>query len=166
GGKSPQNVPTQPSVGVIAAAASSLQVTGLADGPVGAQDVTVTAKDAFGNLATDYRGTVHLSAICLPLGLCTVPPEDVPDVAADHTFTAGDSGSYTFEDGVTLKVPASWRVFATDTVTASITGSADLTTTVGAATHFEVTGLSDGEIAGTLHTFTVTALDAFDNVAT
>ena len=47
--------------------------------------MTVTAHDAFGNRATGYRGTVHLSVSGTT---ATVP--------ADDTFTAADAGSHTF----------------------------------------------------------------------
>ena len=50
----------QPAIKVTPAAAARLQVTDLVDGKAGAlQSPTVTAFDAFGNVARGYRGTVH-----------------------------------------------------------------------------------------------------------
>src|SRR5207248_1916089 len=72
---------------------------------------TVTAKDAFGNLATGYLGTVHFTSSD---GQAVLP--------ADYTFVAGDNGAHTFGSGVTLKTSGSKTVTATDTVTGSITG--------------------------------------------
>mgnify|MGYP003299294095 CR=1 FL=1 len=53
--------------------------------PVGsgtAANATVTAKDAFGNVATAYTGTIHFTSSD---GAATLP--------ADYTFSAGDAGS-------------------------------------------------------------------------
>jgi hypothetical protein len=69
--------------------------------------VTVTALDATNATATGYSGTVHLST---DDGIATVP--------ADATLT---NGVGTFQ--VTLRTAGSTTITATDTVTASITGS-------------------------------------------
>jgi hypothetical protein len=47
--------------------------------------VTVTAYDAYGNVATGYRGAVHFSSSD---GQATLP--------ADYPFTAADGGTHTF----------------------------------------------------------------------
>lgn len=72
--------------------------------------VTVVAKDPFGNTATGYRGTIHLTSSD---GQALLP--------ADYTFTAGDSGVRTFT--VTLVTPGTHSLTATDTTTPSITGT-------------------------------------------
>jgi multiple sugar transport system substrate-binding protein len=72
--------------------------------------VTVTAKDAYGNTAKSYTGTVHLTSTD---GAAVLP--------ANYTFTASDAGVHKF--GVTLKTAGTKSVTATDTVTASIHGS-------------------------------------------
>src|SRR5260370_39150071 len=72
--------------------------------------VTVTAKDAYGNVATGYTGTVHFTSTDLQAVL-----------PANYTFVAGDNGVHTFN--VTLKPAGSGTVTAPDTVTSTITGT-------------------------------------------
>ncbi|MGD0861702.1 MAG: hypothetical protein ABSA21_02945, partial [Candidatus Limnocylindrales bacterium] len=75
-----------------------------------ALSLTVTAKDAYGNTATGYTGTIHFTS--------SDPAAVLP---ANYTFTGADAGTHTFS--VTLKTLGTQWVRATDTVTASITGS-------------------------------------------
>ena len=51
-----------------------------------AHNVTVTAKDAYGNMATGYTGTVHFTSSD---GQAVLP--------ANYTFVAGDAGIHTFQ---------------------------------------------------------------------
>ena len=81
-----------------------------------AHNVTVTAEDAFGNTATGYRGTVHFTSSD---GQAVLP--------ANYTFTAGDAGTHTFTNGVTLKTAGTQSITATDTVTGTITGTQSVT---------------------------------------
>ncbi len=97
--------------------ASTLTVTMVS--PVGSgtpNDVTVTAKDAFGNIATSYTGTVHFTSSD---GSATLPP--------NYTFLFAEAGVHTFPLGVTLQTGGVQSVTATDTFTASITGSVNVT---------------------------------------
>ena len=71
---------------------------------------TVTAKDASNNTATGYVGTVHFTASD---GSATLP--------ADFTFTLANNGTAAFS--ATLRTIGNQTVTATDTVTASITGT-------------------------------------------
>jgi uncharacterized protein (TIGR03118 family) len=73
-------------------------------------NVTVTAKDAFGNTTTGYTGTVHIT---------TSDSEAV--LPADHTFTAAENGVHVFS--VTLNTAGVQSITATDTVNSAITGS-------------------------------------------
>ena len=73
-------------------------------------NVTVTAKDAFGNTATVYTGTVHFTS---DDGAAVLP--------ANYTFVAGDNGSHQFS--VTMNTAGTHSITATDTVTGSITGT-------------------------------------------
>jgi hypothetical protein len=60
----------------------------VAAGPVHAGepfDLTVTARDAYGNVVTDYQGTVSLSS--------SFKTDNLPK---SYAFTAGDAGSHTF----------------------------------------------------------------------
>jgi Ca2+-binding RTX toxin-like protein len=72
-------------------------------------DITVTALDPYGNVATGYAGTVHFSTSSVA---ATLP--------ADYTFTAADQGVSTFS--VTLRTAGSQTVTATDTHASTITG--------------------------------------------
>ena len=83
---------------------------------------TVKALDAYGNVATGYTGTIHFTS--------SDPAATLP---ADYTFTAADAGAHKFPNtlspGLTLRTPGSQWVRATDTATASITGSETVTVT-------------------------------------
>jgi hypothetical protein len=72
--------------------------------------VTVTARDINGVTDTYYTGTVHFT---------TSDPAGV--VPANYTFLAGDAGTHVFS--VTLNTLGIQSITATDTVTASATGS-------------------------------------------
>ncbi|HYL56998.1 MAG TPA: NHL repeat-containing protein [Gemmatimonadales bacterium] len=87
--------------------AATLVVSGLPCNAV------VTAKDAFGNNATSYTGTVHFTA--------TDPAAVLPP---DYTFVGADAGTHTFP--VTLTTAGSQGVTATD-FASSLTGSEAVT---------------------------------------
>jgi hypothetical protein len=72
---------------------------------------TVTAKDRLGNIATNYRGTVHFTNT-----------DAAADLPADYTFTAADNGVHTFP--VTLRRAGSHTLTVTDTAKPSLAGSA------------------------------------------
>ncbi|HKV06064.1 MAG TPA: IPT/TIG domain-containing protein, partial [Candidatus Acidoferrales bacterium] len=103
---------SQAGITVNPAAASTLTVTGFPNPATAgaAANFTATAKDALNNTATGYRGTVHLTS--------SDPAAVLP---ADYTFTAGDAGVHVFS--ATLKTAGTQSLTATDTVTASITGT-------------------------------------------
>ncbi len=103
---------------VTPAAANHFDVTA----PVGAThgapfDITVTARDNYGNAATGYTGTVHFTKTDSGGGSA---------VPGNYTFVAGDNGVHTFAGGVTFVTGHSQTVTATDTST-SINGSATVT---------------------------------------
>jgi hypothetical protein len=92
-------------------AANALIVTGLPS-PVQAGDVntfTVTVVDAFGNVVTDYRGTVHFTssdtAALLPL---------------DYMFTDADAGGHVF--AAVLFTPGTQTLTAQDTLSLNLAG--------------------------------------------
>jgi photosystem II stability/assembly factor-like uncharacterized protein len=115
-----------------------------------ALNFTVTSLDQFGNTATGYSGTVRFTSSD---GAAVFP--------ADATLTNG-VGTFT----ATLKTAGDRTITATDTVTASITGtSGNIHVTPAATTHFSLTAPASA-IAGTLANFTVTALDQFGNTVT
>ncbi len=142
---------TQGGVAITPAAAASFTVTGLAGATAGtAQTITVTARDPYGNAATGYSGTVHFTSSD---GQAILP--------ADSTLT---NGTGTFS--VTLGTTGTQTVTATDTAAGGITGTgSSVAVTPAVATRFEVAGLTGG-VAGAHTSFTITALDAYGNVAT
>jgi hypothetical protein len=143
-------------VTVVAAAATHLKVTGSATATAGkAFSITVTALDAFNNPATGYLGTVHFT---------TADGQGV--LPANYTFVAGDKGKHTFTNSVVLKTAGKQTVTATDTAAGSLTGKATITVNPAAASLFVVSGFPTSATHGVAYTFTVTALDAYGNVAT
>src|SRR4029079_15457991 len=110
---------------------------------------TVTALDQFNNTATGYAGTVHFTSSD---GAATLP--------ANSTLTGG-VGTFS----ATLNTAGDQTITATDAVTASITGaSGTIAVSAGSATHFAVSAPVSAT-AGTAFSFTVTALDQFNNTA-
>jgi probable HAF family extracellular repeat protein len=142
-------------VNVSPAAASTLRVTGYPSPSTAgtAHNFTVTAKDPYGNVATGYRGTVHFTST-----------DTQAVLPSDYTFTASDHGAHTFS--ATLKTAGSESITATDAVTNSITGSRTVLVSPAAAASLQLTGFPSSVTAGTSHSFTVTAFDAYGNVAT
>jgi len=94
--------------------ATKLEVTQISNpATAGAvSNVQVKAVNAAGVTATTYTGTVHFTSTDAK---ATLP--------ADYTFVAGDAGVKVFTGGVTLKTKGTQSVTATDTTTATITGS-------------------------------------------
>src|SRR5207302_10716060 len=82
---------------------------------------------------------------------------------ADSTLV---SGVKTFTNAVTLKTAGSQTITGTDTISNSITGTSNtVTVSAAAATHYSVSAPGSAT-AGNPFSFTVTALDAFNNTAT
>ncbi|HEX3224465.1 MAG TPA: invasin domain 3-containing protein [Gaiellaceae bacterium] len=147
---------TSSSISVSPAGASTLTATAPGAATAGsAFSLTVTAKDAYGNVATGYAGTVHLTG-----------GGTSPTLPSDYTFIGGDSGMHTFTNGVTLTQSGSRTVTATDTVTGSITGtSGTIAVSPAGASTLAVTAPASAT-AGTAFSVTVTAKDAYGNTAT
>ncbi len=146
------------SLTVLALDAVRLDVTGLPD-PVQAgvgSSVTVTARDANGNVATGYVGTIAFTSNDPQ---ATLPPS--------YTFTAADAGTHTFpEGGVTLRTAGSITVTATDQAISTITGAQTVTVTPAAAARLVLSGIPAQTTAGVANNVTVTAQDEFGNTAT
>ena len=113
--------------------------------------VTVSAVAASGNVITDYAGTVRVF---------TNDPR-AGGLGITYTFTPTDQGSHTFTSGVNLYTAGTQSVL----VSAPLVGvaSQSVTVTPGAATHFALTA-PPTTAAGQPMTFTVTALDAYNNM--
>ncbi len=115
---------------------------------------TVRAVDASGNTAPGYTGTVHLSA---NYPATTFSP--------NYTFTAADQGVHTFS--YTPFEAGTQILYATDTASSSITGSATVVCIAAAAAQYEILSITPSSpSAGQQATFAVTAYDANWNVAT
>src|SRR5207253_2965328 len=116
----------------------------------GAFNFTVTALDSINNPATGYTGTVHFTSSD---GQAVLP--------GNSTLT---NGTGTFS--ATLKTAGNQTLTATDTVTSSITGTSNtISVAAAAATHFSDSAPASAT-AGSAFSFTVTALDQFNNTST
>jgi hypothetical protein len=112
----------EPTVSATVQVDPALAIALTIDAPVGVVlgtpfDVTVSARDWYGNLVTGYTGTVRFSS-----------PDDGALLPDDYTFTADDGGAHTFP-GVTLFMPGDQALWVTDpdgapSGTATVTGAA------------------------------------------
>ena len=142
-------------VAVIPAAASTFSITGfptsITAGTSGT--FTITAKDPYGNVATGYTGTVSFTSSD---GQAALP--------GAYSFTAGDGGVHTFS--ASLLTAGTQSLTVTDNATPALTGSqTGITVNPGAATEFVISAPA-GAQAGAPFSITVTAEDAYGNVAT
>jgi parallel beta-helix repeat protein len=113
---------------------------------------TVSALDTYGNLVTNYTGTVSFASTDLSAQL-----------PANYTFQASDHGTATFS--ATL-VSAGLRTISVTDTTTGITGKQqNITVTAAAATYFVIDAPTN-VTAGTPFNVTVTAKDAYKNIAT
>jgi hypothetical protein len=137
-------------IAVIAAAATHFSLSAPSSVTAGVPfSLSVTARDAFGNVATGYTGTVHFTS-----------NDPLAVLPANSTL------SFSFKTfSVTLKTAGTRILTATDTVKTTITGSVSTTVKAGAATHYTLSAPSS-VMAGVAFSLTVKALDAFGNVAT
>jgi hypothetical protein len=113
---------------------------------------TVSALDALGHVATGYTGTIRLSS--------SDPQAWLPN----YTFTAADMGVHTFN--LNLDTAGLQSISATDTSLAAVSGSeGNILVTPAAASRFLISGPAT-VAAGTSFSITVTAYDAYGNLAT
>jgi hypothetical protein len=138
---------------VTPAAASMLVVSGfLSPTSAGAtHSFLVTAEDPYGNVATNYLGTVHFTS------------SDARAVLpANYTFTAAAAGRHSFF--ATLKTAGTQSITATDTASASLTATdGGITVQPASASKFVLTGLSSVS-AGVAFSLTLTVEDAYGNI--
>jgi hypothetical protein len=83
-------------------------------------DLTVTALDPYGNVDTNYQGTVTFSSSDQDPGVV---------LPADYTFIPDDAGRAYFPGGATLITPGDQTLTATDTADGTIFGNATVTVT-------------------------------------
>ena len=146
---------TESNIVVQAAALNSLVVTGFpaSDTAGAAGSLTVTAYDIYGNLATNYTGTVSLTSSDLRAVL-----------PASYPFTAADAGKHTFP--VTLETSGTQSITATDSKSGVKNTESNIVVQAAAAKTLTIMGLPATVTAGTAYTIAVTAYDAYGNVAT
>jgi subtilisin-like proprotein convertase family protein len=138
-----------------AAPPSSLAVSGFPSSTTAghAGSFTVTARDANGNVDTGYTGTVHFASGDPQAGL-----------PADYTFTAADAGSHAFS--AVLKTAGTQSLTVTDTAAYGLSGTEAGIAVSSAAASRLVVSVPTGTTAGTPSSVTLTAYDAYGNVAT
>jgi hypothetical protein len=143
------------------------------------QSLTVTARDAYGNTASSYSGTVHFTG-----GPTAFLPPDYTFTTSGSAYVgcfpqACDQGTHTWSrsgdpGSPTLDAAGTWTIAATDTATSTITGSQTVTISHGPLDHFNVTHTDSGlpNLAGAqlivgqiikIHA-DVTAVDAENNL--
>lgn len=146
---------TQAGITVKAGAASTLNVAGFPTPTTAgiARTFTVTARDAYGNTATGYTGTVRFTSSDLQAAL-----------PGNYTFTANDAAVHTFS--ATLKTAGSQSLTATDTLSASVTGfQSGIAINPAAASKFVISAPSSVSL-GVAFSLTVKVVDTYGNVAT
>jgi ELWxxDGT repeat protein len=151
--QTPRDNGTEQDILVQSAAASTLIIGGFPSSTTAgvAGNLTVTLKDAYGNIATGYTGTVHFSS--------TDARASLP---ANYAFTSGDAGMHTFR--VTLKTAGTQSITATDTTTASLTSTVGgVMVNPAAASQFIIRAPS-GVTHGVAFSLTVTVEDAYGNL--
>ncbi|QSQ23789.1 lamin tail domain-containing protein [Pyxidicoccus parkwayensis] len=147
---------TSPAFAVAPAAASALEVSGLpAVSTAGAaQSAQVTVRDAFGNVATGYAGTLAVTS-----------SDATAALPAAHTFTAQDAGRFTFA-GITLKRAGNQHVDFQDGAVAALKSSHAVGVVAGGAAALVFTQVpARTSVHATLSTVKVAVQDAFGNAA-
>lgn len=117
------------------------------------QTITFTALDAFGNVATNYTGTVRFTS-----------SDNQASLPGVYTFNPADAGSHTFS--FALKTAGAQSISLTDVLNPSITATQGIGVTAATAASMSVSGFPAATTAGVAQNVTVTLRDAFGNVAT
>jgi gliding motility-associated-like protein len=143
--------------GYLAITGTGTQVTGTS------QTITVTAYDAFNNLATGYAGSVSLTFS----GAGASPAPSISPIIEGIAF--GSSTALNFVSGVTSGSMTLYKaetalITASDGTINSNLHKLSVVVSSGAAGYLIISG-SGTQIAGTGQTVTVTAYDLYNNVA-
>jgi hypothetical protein len=153
-----KNTPTLTStdwnITVNPAAASQLIVAGFVAETAGVMSsFTVTAEDPYGNLASGYTDTVAFTSSAAQ---ATLP--------ANYTFTSSDAGVHTFS--ASLQTAGTQSLTVTDTAKSSVTGTqSGIVISPTSPVRFTVAAPANATV-GTPFSITVTAWDAYNNIAT
>jgi hypothetical protein len=138
---------------VTSAAASKMIVTGFPSPTTAgvASSFAITLEDPYGNIASGYRGTVHITS-----------SDTRAVLPANYTFTVTDAGTHDFS--ATLKTASTQSIIAVDTSSANLTGTdGGITVNPAAARAFLITAPTSVQ-AGTSFSLTLTVEDAYGNV--
>jgi len=94
--------------------AASFNLTGVQSMPVvnTPVNITITALDNYGQILTDYNGTVHF----------TSNRSGEVDLPSDYTFLPSDGGVHRFQNGMNFHTLGWFRIECTDAANASVLG--------------------------------------------
>jgi hypothetical protein len=135
-------------------AATHFSISGPASTVAGAPlSVTVTALDAYGDIATGYLGTIHFTS-----------SDPFAALPANYTFVSADSGVHTFTNQSTLDTAGAQSITATDTGNATLIGSTSISVLAASATHLGIIAPASAYAWSPIN-ITVTAYDQFGNIA-
>jgi FG-GAP-like repeat len=144
---------SQSGIPVTSSTATSIGISGFPATVAGVvHNVVVVAKDAYGNISTGFTGTVSLSSSDSKAGL-----------PASYTFTASDAGTHTF--AATLKTAGLQSISVKDSTGTLLATQSGISVTAAAAASFSIS-VPSSIVQGVGFKVTVTAIDAFGNVAT
>ncbi len=137
-----------------AASATSFAVSGFPATTAGvAHTFSVTARDAFGNVATGYTGTLSFTS-----------SDPMAGLPGSYTFTAADAGVHIFT--ATLKTAGMQSITVKDAAAPSVLANqTGIAVSAAAAAQFSISAPTS-VTQGVGFKFTVKVLDAFGNVAT
>ncbi len=146
-------VGSQTGIVVNAANAASIGLAGFPSTVAGvAQNLVVTVKDAFGNVSTNYSGTVAFSS-----------SDAVAGLPANFTFSSSDAGVHSF--AATLKTSGLHSITVKDSAGVMIATQSGISVTAAAAMTFTLS-TPTAATQGVGFKVTVTARDAYGNIAT
>jgi hypothetical protein len=157
-----------PAAGLLLAAASTTPTVGVAD------NLTITAKDAYGNTVTAYTGSHSLTFG----GASNGPNGSAPTVSSSAGVVTGfgTATAITFTNGVATVAAGNngaMKLYKAEAASVTVTDGAigngagsTVTAAPAAAASFSLTAASIAPTAGEADNLTVTALDAFGNTAT
>src|SRR5262249_18607017 len=146
---------TEAGITVNPAAASTMIVAGFPSSTTAGSSwwFTVTLNDAFGNIASGYQGTVHLSSSDARRGL-----------PVDYPFTANDAGVHTLS--ATLTTAGMQSITVKDIANPSLASTESGITVVAAAAAKFIFNAPSTIMSGVPFSLTITVVDAYGNNAT
>ncbi len=143
---------TESGITVLPGAASQVDLIAAAGSTAGTLfNITVTARDLYNNTAAGYTGTVHFTS--------SDGRASLPD---DYRFLPADAGVHTFTAGFALKTAGGQTLTVSDGALSP--AAADIVVAPAVVSQLVITAPLTST-AGSPVSVTVTALDAYDNVA-